>query len=159
MVNSVLTKRKLEANTLDPDEMAHNKPTHWIYTVCKAYILVCIVERVNLGDSTLKIKLQISLYGYAASCVLTFHLIGSVTLLMSSHTYGEGDILFLVKIQLALVSVLTLALASHFLLCTVSCKPVVGFLPNFMDVLLGHNKELIDIGDYDLIFKVTAVKN
>ena len=37
---------------------------------------------------------------------------------------GGGNILFLVRTPLASV------LASHFLVCTISCKPVVGFLPN-----------------------------
>ena len=39
-------------------------------------------------------------------------------------TYGEGDILLLVQIPLASAS--GLALASHFLVCTISCEPVVG---------------------------------
>ena len=42
-------------------------------------------------------------------------------------TMGEGNVLFLVQIQLAS----TLALASHFLVCTISCETVVEFLPNF----------------------------
>ena len=46
---------------------------------------------------------------------------------------GEGDTLFLVWIplSLALVSGLAFALASQFLVCTLSCEPMVGFLPNF----------------------------
>ena len=37
--------------------------------------------------------------------------------------YGDGYILILV--------LTLLASASHFLVCTISCEPVVGFLPNF----------------------------
>ena len=32
---------------------------------------------------------------------------------------------------------------SQFLVCTISCDPVVGFLLNFMGLKLGHDKELI----------------
>ena len=55
--------------------------------------------------------------------------------LLRPKTSGEGNILFLVWIPLASVSasVLGLALASHFLVCSISCEPVVGFLPNLHD--------------------------
>ena len=45
---------------------------------------------------------------------------------------SEGDILFLVQMLLGLASALAsaLVLASHFLVCTISCEPVVGFIPN-----------------------------
>ena len=43
--------------------------------------------------------------------------------------------------------------------CSISCEPVVGFLPNFHGYnKLWHNKELIRFCDLDLIFKVTAVE-
>ena len=49
----------------------------------------------------------------------------SLAVLYVPHLKG-GDILILVQILL----VLALALESHFLVCTMSCEPVVGFLPN-----------------------------
>ena len=44
---------------------------------------------------------------------------------------GGGVILILVWIPLVLA--LASALASHFIVCTIYCEPVVGFLPN-MDI-------------------------
>ena len=48
------------------------------------------------------------------------------------HLRG-GDVLILVRIPLATASALALAFAlakvSHFLVCTISCEQVVGFLP------------------------------
>ena len=52
-----------------------------------------------------------------------------------SPTLGEGDILFLVRIPLMLAS--KLASASHFLLCTISSEPEVGFLPNVHGYIIG----------------------
>ena len=50
---------------------------------------------------------------------------------------GEGNILSLVRFPLASAMVLALssalAFASHFLVC-IPCKPVVVFLPNFIDI-------------------------
>ena len=63
--------------------------------------------------------------------------------------------LFLVWIPLA--SSLASALASHFLVCIVSCKPLVGFLYIYnWDI----TKKCLDFDDldFDLIFKVTAVE-
>ena len=48
-------------------------------------------------------------------------------------TYSEGDILFLVWILLALA----LVSESHFLVCTITCEPVVGFLPNLHGYIIG----------------------
>ena len=56
----------------------------------------------------------------------------------------EGDILFLVQIPLAS------ALAWQVLVCTI-------YYQIFMDIWLGHNKELIFFF-FDLIFKVTAIE-
>ena len=55
--------------------------------------------------------------------------------IIMSPTLGEGDILFLVRIPLMLAS--KLASASHFLLCTISNEPVVGFLPNVHGYIIG----------------------
>ena len=41
--------------------------------------------------------------------------------------YGEGDILILLRIPAS-------ALARQFLVCTISCELVVGFLPNFINI-------------------------
>ena len=46
-------------------------------------------------------------------------------------TYGEGDMLILVRILLELASM------SRFLVCTISCEPVVGFLWNFHWYIIG----------------------
>ena len=57
---------------------------------------------------------------------------------MSSHLQGGGYIVFGADpIALALVLVLALALASHFLICTISCDPVVGILSNFHGYIIG----------------------
>ena len=52
-----------------------------------------------------------------------------------SPNSGEGYILFLMWSLLALVS--ALALAFYFLVCTISCEPVVGFLPNLHGYIIG----------------------
>ena len=44
------------------------------------------------------------------------------------------------------------------LVYTLSCEPVVEFLPNVHGYIIGHNKICFDFGDLDLIFKVTAVE-
>ena len=66
-------------------------------------------------------------------------------------------VLFLVQIPLALVSA-SLS-ASQFLVCRISCEPVVGFLPNFSWIYNWDiTKNWLDFGYLDLIFKVTAIE-
>ena len=50
-------------------------------------------------------------------------------------SYGEGDIMFLVWIQLAFM--LASLLARYFLVYTISCESVVGFLPNLHGYIIG----------------------
>ena len=54
-----------------------------------------------------------------------------VSIFLCPAACWEGDILFLVWIPLAL------AFAWHFLVCTISCEPVIGFLINFHGYIIG----------------------
>ena len=49
-------------------------------------------------------------------------------LCLSTYMYEEVDILILVQVPLVSAS------ARHFVVCTISYKSVVGFLPTFMDI-------------------------
>ena len=53
---------------------------------------------------------------------------------MSPNLWG-GDILILMQIPLALASAL------HFLVCTISYEPVVGFLPNPHGYIIGTQQK------------------
>ena len=64
-------------------------------------------------------------------------------------TYEKGDILFLVRIPLACA----LELAWHFLIYTISCEAVVGFLPNFHGRNWDITKSCLDFGDHDFNFQ------
>ena len=66
----------------------------------------------------------------------------SKSTVMSCHLLG-GDILFLALIPLAS--------ASHFLVRTMSCEPVVRFSPNFHEYIVGTTKNWLDFVDLDLI--------
>ena len=52
-------------------------------------------------------------------------------------THRKGDILILVQIPLAL--------ASHGLVCTISCETVVGFLTNFHGYIIGTEQRTVQI--------------
>ena len=65
--------------------------------------------------------------------------------------YGEGDILILVRDPVG--SLLHTFLSAQYL--------VNQWLESYqicLDILMGHNKELLDFGDLDLIIKVTAIE-
>ena len=51
-----------------------------------------------------------------------------IVFLFSLHLLG-GEHIVLVRIPLASAFASAMALAQHFLVCTVSCESVVGFLP------------------------------
>ena len=70
---------------------------------------------------------------------------------------GVGTSCVLVWIPLAS----ELATVRDFLVCTISFEPVVGFLPNlhgYTGIYWDITKNLLDFGDHDIIFKVTAVE-
>ena len=51
--------------------------------------------------------------------------------------------------------ILTANFKQHFLLCAISCEPVVGFLPHLHEYIVGTLQRAV-FGDLDLIFKVTV---
>ena len=60
---------------------------------------------------------------------------------MYPHLWGGGHIVFgadpvsvYVGVGVAISIGVGVVVASHFLVCKISCEPLVGFLPNFHDI-------------------------